>query len=81
MRRIKTASRFNQAEIAFVNQVEQRHAETAKALGIANHHAQVRLHETAERNLITVLLNLMTELVARRLRVSEGKVAISRRYA
>ena len=46
-----------------MNQVEQRHAETPKALRISDDHAQVRLHETAERNLITVLVNLTTKLL------------------
>jgi hypothetical protein len=31
----------------------------AKSLCISDDHAQVRLHETAERDLVTVFLNLM----------------------
>ena len=45
-----------------MNQVEQRHAKTAKAPGVADDEAQVRLHEAAERVFIAVLLNLATEM-------------------
>ena len=46
-----------------MNQIEQRHAEPAKALRISDDHAQVRLHETAERNLIAVLVNRTAKLL------------------
>ncbi len=46
-----------------MNQIEQRHAETAKTLRVADDHAQVRLHETAQRDLITVLVNLTAKLL------------------
>ena len=62
-RRIEATRGFDQSEIAFVNQIEQRHAEAAKTLRIADDHAQVRLHETAQRHLITVLVNQTAELL------------------
>jgi hypothetical protein len=63
LRRIETSCCFDQAEIAFVNQIEQRHAEPAKALRISNDHPQICLHQTAERNLITMLLHAVAELL------------------
>ena len=62
-----------------MNQVEQRHAEMAKTLRVLHDDAQVRLHETAQRVFITVLLNAPAKLplVVRsargRLRFREGK--------
>ena len=56
-RRIEAARRFDQSEIAFVNQIEQRHAEPPKPLRVSDDHAQVGLHEPPERNLIAVLVN------------------------
>ncbi len=61
LRGIESPRGFDQPEIAFVNQIEQRHAEMTKALGVSDDHAQVRLHQSPERNLIAVLLNLMTK--------------------
>jgi hypothetical protein len=46
-----------------MNQVEQRHTEAAESLCVSDDHPQVRLHETAERHLITMLLHTMTELL------------------
>ena len=60
--RIVPARRFDQTEIAFVNQVEQRHAEMAEALRIANDHSQVRLHEPTQRDLIAMLLHSTAKL-------------------
>ena len=57
-----TARRFDQAKVAFVNQVQQRHAQPAEPLRVAHDQAQVRLDEAAERDLITVALNETTEL-------------------
>src|SRR6185436_11676601 len=60
---IVSSSRFDQSEVAFVNQLEQRHAEPAKALRVSDDHAQVGLHETAERNLIALLMNETAQLL------------------
>ena len=61
-RRIEPARGFDHPEVALVNQIEQRHAKTAKAPGVGDDEAQVRLHEAAERVFITVLLNLAAEM-------------------
>ena len=59
---IETPCRFDEPEVTFVNQVEQRHAEPAKPFCIMHDDAQVGLHETAERIFVTVLLELLAEL-------------------
>ena len=49
---IEAARRLHQPEIAFVNEVEERDAEAAIALGVADDEAQVGFDEPAERVLV-----------------------------
>ena len=46
---IEAARAFDQPEIAFVNQIEKRHAEVAIALGVRDDEAQVRLARASAR--------------------------------
>jgi hypothetical protein len=73
LRRIETSRRFDQPEVAFVNQVEQRHAEVTEPLGVMHDDAQVRLHEARERIFITVLLKAPAKLTLV-IRCQRGKV-------
>lgn len=63
MRGIVPARRFDQSEVALVNQIKQRHTKMTEALRVTNHHAQICLHKTAKRHLIAMLLNLSTEFL------------------
>ena len=47
---------------AFVDQIEQRHAEPAKPFRIVHDNAQVGLHETPEGIFVAVLLEFVAEL-------------------
>jgi hypothetical protein len=62
-RGIESTRGFDQTEIALVDQIEQRNAETPKTLRVANDHEQVRLHETPQRHLITMLVNQTAKLL------------------
>ena len=47
--RIEAPRRFHQAEVAFVNQIEEGHAEAAVSLGVADDEAEVAFDEPPER--------------------------------
>ena len=71
--RIEPARGFDQAEVAFVDQIEQRHAQMAKTLRILHDDAQICLDETRECVFITVLLDAAAKL-ALVIRCQRGKV-------
>jgi len=59
--RIETARRFHQAEVPFVNQIEERDAVSAIAFGVGDDEAQIRLDEPRHRRFVAIVLNARAE--------------------
>ena len=55
--RIEPARRLHQPEIAFVDQIEERHAEAAIALRVADDEAKVAFDQPPQRLLVAVVLD------------------------
>ena len=53
---------LDQSEIAFVDQVQERHAEPPESPGVVHDHAKVGLHEKTECVFVAVLLNSCAKL-------------------
>src|SRR5206468_409340 len=61
-RRIEPARGFDETQISFVDEVEERDAQTAIAFGVADHEAEVRFDQPQQRRVIAIALNACAEI-------------------
>src|SRR5262249_51076280 len=59
--RVEPPRRFDQPEVAFVNEVEERHAEAAIALRVGDDEPQVRLDEPRDRFFVALVVDAVAE--------------------
>ena len=61
-RRVEPLCGLDQAEVAFVNQIEEGHAKTAVPLRVTDHEPEVGFHQPRDRRLVPLPLNPRAQL-------------------